>query len=121
DSLKVNFFDRDSLMDSVMIRRPRNDEYNRHILITNNLDRNRVNRVTHLHLQANAPINRIDRSKIVLLEDSVRQENFQLLRDSVDNKKFFIRYNWKPKLNYLLTLEESTLTDHFDHTNEEYK
>src|SRR5690606_26761754 len=41
DSLEVNFYERDSLMDSVMIRRPRNDEYDRNITLTPNLDRNR--------------------------------------------------------------------------------
>lgn len=120
DSLKVNFFDRDSLMDSVMIRRPGNDKYNRNIQVTNNLDRNRVNRITHLHLQANAPIRNIDRSKIILLEDSVRQQNFQLLRDSTDHKKFIIRYNWKAKLPYILRLEEDALSGHFEEKNLEY-
>src|SRR5690606_13837957 len=97
DSLKVHIFDRDSLMDSVLIRRPKSDTYNRNIVLTNNLDRNKVNKVKHLEFTATSPIKNIQRSKIALREDTTVITNYQITRDSLDLKKFTVRANWKPK------------------------
>lgn len=121
DSLKVQVFDRDSLLDSILVRRPKNDKYDRQITVTNNLDRNRVNRITHLQFQASTPLSHIDRSKIILMDDSVKQDNFQLMRDSIESRKFIIRYNWKPKRNYELILEKDALRDPFEHGNETHQ
>lgn len=117
DSLKMTVFSADSLLDSTLIRRPRGDRYNRNIIVTNNLDRNTVNRTRHLSLFTSVPVSLLDRSKITLTEDSVRITNYQLLRDSVDSRNLLIRYNWRPNKNYELNLEESALIGHFEEKN----
>src|SRR5690606_18703616 len=71
DSLKVSISNRNEIIDTVTMRRGRNDKYDRDFIITDNLSRNRVNRIQHIELTAGSPIQSIDRSKIILLVDSV--------------------------------------------------
>ena len=118
DSIKMQVFSSDSLMDSLLIRRPSSDRYNRNIILTNNLESNKVNRIKHLALYSSAPLSMLDRSKIALLEDSVAVTNFQLLRDSIDNRNLLLRYNWKPKANYELVLDDGALLGYFEEKNE---
>src|SRR5690554_850682 len=118
DSIKMQVFSADSLMDSLLIRRPSSDRYNRNIILTNNLESNKVNRIKHLELYSSAPLSMLDRSKIALLEDSVAVTNFQLLRDSIDNRNLLLRYNWKPKANYELVLDDGALLGYFEEKNE---
>lgn len=118
DSLKVEFLERDSIVDSLILRRPKNDKYNRNILISDNLDRNMVNRTKHMELTANAPVTAIDPSKIELLEDSVKITNYSMVKDSADDRKFILRYNWKKDKNYILNLDEGTFKGHYEAQNQ---
>ncbi|MFC3197221.1 Ig-like domain-containing protein [Parapedobacter deserti] len=113
DSLKVKFSDNGVLLDSVTMRRGRNDKYDRDFIVTNNLNRNRVTRTKHIELTAGSPVQSIDRSKIILLEDSVARTNFQLAKDTTALRRYILRYNWRPKRNYQLTLEEGAFRGFF--------
>lgn len=117
DSLRVRFSDGGTLLDSVTMRRGRNDKYDRDFIITDNLTRNRVTRVKHIELTASSPVQSIDRSKIVLMEDSVARTNFQLAKDTSTQRGYILRYNWRPKRNYQLTLEEGAFTGFFGDKN----
>ncbi len=114
DSLKVQFSDRGNLLDSVMIRRGRNEKYDRDFIITDNLTGNKVNRIKHIELTAGSPVQSIDRSKIILVEDSVPRTNFQLAKDTTAQRKYILRYNWRPKRNYELKLEDGAFVGFFD-------
>lgn len=117
DSLKVHFLENGKLLDSITMRRGRNDKYDRDFLITDNLERNRVNRVKHLQLRPSSPIRAFDRSRIVLTEDSVARTNYQLVRDTTKARQYIIRYNWRPKRNYQLDLQEGAFTGFFNDKN----
>ncbi len=106
DSLKVKFFDDGKLLDSVTMRRGRNDKYDRDFIITDNLNGNKVNRIKHVELTAASPVQSIDRSKIILTEDSVARTNFQLARDTTAPRRYILRYNWRPKRAYQLEIQE---------------
>lgn len=118
DSLKVQFLERDSILDSLIFRRPRNDKYKRNILIADNLERNMVNRTKHAELIANSTVTAIDPSKVELIEDSVKVTNYSFVKDSADNRKFIIRYNWKKDKNYIINLEEGAFKGYFSAQNE---
>src|SRR5690606_26127064 len=45
DSLAVSFSDHDVILDTVVLRRGRNEEYERDFIITDNLSGNKVNRI----------------------------------------------------------------------------
>ncbi|WP_257667362.1 Ig-like domain-containing protein [Parapedobacter tibetensis] len=119
DSLKVQFLDGNNHLDSITMRRGRNDKYDRDFIITDNLTGNRVNRIKHIELTAGSPVQSIDRNKIILVEDSVPRTNFQIAKDTTTERKYIIRYNWRPKRNYELTLEEGTFSGHFGDKNKE--
>src|SRR5690606_16027823 len=97
--------------------RGRNEKYDRDFIILDNLTGNKVTRVNHILLTAGAPVQSIDRSKIVLTEDSIPRTNFQLAKDTVSPWKYILRYNWRPKRNYQLTLEEGAFLGFFGDKN----
>src|SRR5690606_24710665 len=96
-----------------ILRRPRNDKYNTSILIADNLTRNLVNRTKHVELFSNVNITAIDPTKIELIEDSIKITNYDLVKDTLDNKKFIIRYNWKKEKNYTLNIDEGAFIGYF--------
>lgn len=117
DSLKVSISNRNEIIDTVTMRRGRNDKYDRDFIITDNLSRNRVNRIQHIELTAGSPVQSIDRSKIILLVDSVPVTNFQLVKDTTVQRRYIMRYGWRPKHDYVLTLEEGAFTGFFSDKN----
>lgn len=121
DSLKVQFLSTDTLLDSVNMRRGKNDKYERDFLITDNLTGNKVTRVKHIQLTTGSPIKSVDRSKIILKEDSVARTNFQLAKDTTAPRRYILRYNWRPKRNYELNLEEGAFVGFFGDKNKSTK
>lgn len=117
DSLKVSISDSGVVLDTVLIRRGRNDKYDRDFVITDNLTRNKVNRIQHIELTPSSPVKSIDRNKIELLVDSVQVRNFQLIKDSTAQRRYVLRYNWRPKRDYTLTLEEGAFSGFFADKN----
>ncbi len=118
DSVKVKLFDKEEFLDSMLLRRPSSDKYNRTMLLTTNLLNNKVNRVKHLRLFSSSPIEQLNRNKISLLEDSILVNNYQLARDTSDNRILTIRYGWKAGKNYELKLEEDAIQNKFLDKNE---
>src|SRR5690606_19455135 len=86
-------------------------------IIVDNLTGNKVSRVKHIHLTAGSPVQSIDRSKIILTEDSIPRTNFQLVKDTTASRKYIMRYNWRPKRDYQLTLEEGAFLGFFGDKN----
>ena len=122
DSLKVYIYNEEQLLDSVSMRRGRNEEYDRDFDIMDRLNGNRVNRVKHVRLVANAPVSSVDRSKIILTQDSVPITNYQLIKDTagVENFSYLLRYNWRPEVDYNLTIEPGGFHGYFDTKNKPY-
>lgn len=118
DSIKMHIRERDTLLDSVLIRRPIADKYTRNLIITHNLNRNQVSQIKQLQLYASAPIQSFDRNKIKLKEDSTIITNYQLIKDTIDARKLLLRYNWKAKKDYELTLENEAFSGYFSEINE---
>ena len=121
DSIKFHIFDGTELLDSTLIRRSGSDEYDRSFLIFEKLRSGKVDRIKHLELFSTVLINQIDKSKFKLTEDSIPRTNFQLVKDSINAKKFIIRYNWKPKLTYKLTIEKGAFLGPFSIENKPYE
>lgn len=117
DSLKVRILNDGKVLDSVTMRRGRNEKYDRDFIILDNLAGNKVTRVKHIQLTAGSPVQSIDKSKVILTEDSIPRTNFQLAKDTTSPRKYFLRYNWRPKRNYQLTLEEGAFLGFFGDKN----
>lgn len=120
DSLKFELRDRNTILDTVIIRRGKNDKYERELKPQLNIS-NKVEKVNHIKITANFPILSIDKDKITLLEDSTSRRNFQLQKDSALTNVYHLRYNWRPKRNYELTIQENALSSIFNDKNKELK
>jgi len=113
DSLKVRITENNQVLDSTTIRRSKNEKYDRDLIITDNINSQKVNKIKHIILNSTAPIKSFDKQNIILTEDSVSRTNFQLVKDTSSNRSYIIRYNWRPKRNYELDLKENAFQGHF--------
>lgn len=120
DSIKFELKNDLSILDTILIRRGKNDKYEKEIILNININ-NKVDRVKHITFTSKIPIAAVDKNKILILEDSVSRRNFQLQQDSVKKNLYHIRYNWKAKQNYELVIQENAVTSPFDHTQKELK
>lgn len=120
DSVKIELRSEEDIIDTAIVRVSRNAKFDRQVKPVLNIT-NKVDRVQHITLTSESPLAGVDKSKILIYEDSVSRRNFQLQRDSIRRNLYHIRYNWRPKRNYELVIEESAMRTAFDDVNEESK
>ncbi|TCK82980.1 Ig-like domain-containing domain [Albibacterium bauzanense] len=113
DTLEVELSQNSIPLDTILLRRNKNDKYERAILISDNLSTQRVDAIKNVVFTAAAPIESADISKIKLLEDTIRVNNFQLTLDNNNQRKANLTYRWRPRRTYLLELEEGAFIGHF--------
>ncbi|HUH19880.1 Ig-like domain-containing domain [Albibacterium sp.] len=113
DTLEVELSQNSTPLDTILLRRGKNDKYDRSIIISDNLSSQRVDAVKNIVFTAAAPIESADISKIKLLEDTTRVNNFQLTLDNNNQRKANLTFRWRPRRTYLLELEEGAFTGHF--------
>ncbi len=113
DSLDIEIKDGTTILDTAKLKRNKKDEYDTSLLLTDNMGRRTVDKIKNIIITASAPIKEFDKTKIILTEDSVRRDNFQISLDTISNRKVNIRYNWRSKRNYQLQFLESAFTGYF--------
>jgi len=120
DTLKFQIADNLKILDTTLLRRSKNEKYERVIVPITNIT-NKVDRTKHITFTSKIPIDKVVKEKFILKEDSVERKNFQLQQDSVNSNLYHLRYNWRPKRNYELVVEEKALLGHFEEFNKEAK
>jgi len=120
DSVKVAVKNNGIPLDTVKFSRSKRETYNRTVSFNDNLEGGSLNPYTDLSLTFNFPIKNIDESKFILLEDSIPRK-FSLVKDSTNITKYFIKYKWRAKEEYILLLRENAVTAIFDAKNKEIK
>src|SRR5690606_25408383 len=120
DSIKFELSDNQQVLDTILIRRGKNDKYERDLVPILNIN-NKVDKIRHIRLTAKEPITSVDKNKIQILEDSVLRRNFQLQQDTANKNLYHIRFNWKPNKNYELVIEEKAVLTPFQTFNKELK
>lgn len=113
DTVAVEISQNNIPIDTTVLKRSKNDKYERALNLTDNLSNQRVDNIRNIIITSSAPIRSADLSKIKLVEDSVSRTNFQLSLDSADQRKAYLKYRWRSKRGYLLTLEESAFIGQF--------
>lgn len=113
DTLDIELSQNSIPLDTILLRRNKNDKYDRAILMSDNLAAQRVDAIKNVVFTASAPIESADISKIKLLEDTIRVNNFQLTLDNDNQRKANLTYRWRPRRTYLLELEEGAFIGHF--------
>lgn len=120
DSIKLELRDAETILDTILIRTNKNAKFDREVKPILNIS-NKVDRVRHIILTSESPLQNVDKSKIFIYEDSVSRRNFQLQQDSTNKNLYHIRYNWRPKKDYELVIEEGAMQTFFDDVNIESK
>lgn len=120
DSVKLEVAENNKPIDTIQFRKARGIKVDRTINPKLNIS-NKVDRIKHIELTSSYPIASVNKDKIILTEDSVSRRNFQLQQDSVDKELYHIRFNWRPKRNYELVLQEKAILGPFDEFNKESK
>src|SRR5690606_24392298 len=120
DSIKIELSDNDQILDTIFIRTNKNAKFDREVKPILSIT-NKVDRVRHITLTSASPLNNVDKSKILIHEDSVSRRNFQLQQDTINKNLYHIRYNWRPKRDYELVIQEGAMQTPFDDINLEFK
>ena len=119
DSVKVAINDQGKLLQTLNFTRGKKDTYTRDVIINDNLIGGKLNPYQQLTLIFPFPVTAADPAKIILLEDSVKRTTFELVKDSVDFLKYYVKYPWKNKKNYDLKLGAGAFTAIFNAKNKD--
>ncbi|PWS27901.1 hypothetical protein DHW03_10035 [Pedobacter yonginense] len=119
DSLKLAIQDQGKVLQTVNFTRSKKDTYTRDLTIADNLSSNKLNPYQSLTLTFPFPITAADAAKVTLLEDSVQRTNFELVKDSIDFLKYYVKYPWKQKRTYDVKFGAGTFTAIFNAKNKE--
>jgi len=119
DSVKVAIQDEGKVLQILNFNRGKKDTYVRDVTITDNAGGGKLNPYQTYTLTFPFPITAADASKITLLEDSVKRTTFQLVKDSADFLKYYIRYPWKNKRSYDLKFAAGAFTAIFNAKNKD--
>ncbi|WP_170113562.1 Ig-like domain-containing protein [Mucilaginibacter yixingensis] len=112
DSVSVAITDHGKPIDTTYLRKGRKEAFKRDISIGANISNmGRLKPNTDLQLTLNSPIESFDRSRVLLLEDSVDVSNFTLQKDSLKQTKFILKYRWKQDKRYELSFNEGTFVN----------
>lgn len=120
DSVKIELSDGSDIIDTILIRTNKRAKFDREVKPILNVT-NKVDRVKHITLTSESPLAEVDKSKILIHEDSTSRRNFQLQRDTLNKNLYHIRYNWRPKRDYELVIQEGAMRTPFDDVNKESK
>lgn len=118
DSIKFEISDKNNVLDTTLLRRSKNDKYDRELKPRLNIT-NKVDKINHITITSDFPIANIDKEKLILKEDTISRRNFQLQKDTVEANLYHVRFNWKAKKNYEFIIEEKAITSVFNDTNKE--
>jgi len=118
DSIRVAFFDNNKPLDSASFRKGKKEAFQRNLLFTYDLSGDfKLKPGTPFVMKANYPVDSFDPTLIFLKEDSTDVTNFNVERDSLNQKQFYLKYKWHQQANYILTIEEGAFTDIYGDKN----
>jgi hypothetical protein len=111
DSVKVSFLDKDKPLDTITLKRSKKETYKRTIALQYNTSNDKLKPGTDLTFTANYPIESVDASRIIMMEDSNEVNDFTVIRDPNDLKKFTLKSRLRQGRNYVITFNMGTFTD----------
>jgi len=120
DSTKVSITDAGKLLQTVTFRRGKKETYTRNVTATDNIEGNLLNPNKTLKLTFGIPVESIDQSKITLLEDSVANTNFTLVKDTADFLSYNFNYAWRANTIYEIKFAAGAFTAIFNTKNKEF-
>ncbi len=110
DSVKLAISSAGKQLDTISFTRGKKDNYTRDLNFTENTSDAKLSPFQQYTITANFPIVSVDPAKVTLLEDSVKRTNFEMVKDTANFLKYIIKYPWKPKRTYALTIDPGAFT-----------
>jgi len=121
DSLKMSLQSKDSILDTITLKRGKRDTYTRNIVYSTNMSANKIKPGNALILTFNLPIESIDKSKVALYQDTLRVSNFNIESTDPTKRVFKISHPWRMKKRYSLEFQENAITDIYETKNKSIK
>ncbi|MDB5003667.1 MAG: hypothetical protein JWQ34_1892 [Mucilaginibacter sp.] len=118
DSVRVAFFDNNKPVDTTSLRKGRKEAFQRNLAFRFGISStNQLKPGNDLRVYSSLPIETFDPGLITLKEDS-NQVNYTLTKDTGKTEKTFVmKYRWRQKVGYTLTLEPGAFTDIYGDKN----
>ncbi|MDB5114667.1 MAG: hypothetical protein JWQ79_159 [Mucilaginibacter sp.] len=118
DSVSVAFYENHKPIDTTYLHKGRKETFTRTVTMGLGLSKSgsTLTPNTDLHLYFNTPIATADPSLVTLKEDST-YVNYTLLKDTGNAKLYSLKYRWRPKVNYTLTINEGAFTNIYGDKN----
>ncbi|MFM6975636.1 MAG: Ig-like domain-containing domain [Sphingobacteriaceae bacterium] len=110
DSLKVGIYDGDKLVDRANILRNKRESLNRQPILSDNLFNNKLKPGSVLEITGSMPLTLSDSSRITLLADSVLQKGWKIIKKEGSERKYILKYSFKPEKNYVLKVSDGAFT-----------
>lgn len=121
DSIRVAFFDNTKPLDSVSLKKGKNEVFKAPLNFKLNISSDsKLSPFNNLNITASTLIDTFDPSLITLYEDSIPVNNLNLTRDTSNGRKFVIKYRWKSDAKYILSLGENAFTTIFGTKNKKF-
>ena len=117
DSVKIAIKEGEQTLETIKISRGKKDTYNRILLARDNIENGVLNPNKDLKLYFNLPVEKIDLTRVILLEDSIPINGFTIKKDSSDVLSYTVKYPWKKKEKYILNFLKEAVTGIFDSKN----
>jgi hypothetical protein len=117
DSIRVAFFDNGKPVDSTSLRKGRKESFTRNINFRFNVSTiSELKPGNDLKIISTLPIESFEQGLITLKEDS-NTVNFTLAKDTGSTKRMVLKYRWKQKAAYEITINESAFTSIYGDKN----
>jgi len=121
DSIRVAFFDNNKPLDSVSLKKGKNEVFKGTLNFKLNISTDgKLNPYNNLVITASSLIDTFDPSLITLYEDSVPVNNLNLTRDTANGRRFIIKYRWKSDSKYIISLGDDAFTTIFGVKNKKF-
>ena len=117
DSLRVAILDNGKPIDSISIMKGKKESFKKDFsFLLNTSSANKLKPFDNLLITSGAPIENIDESLISLTEDSTAV-TYNLVRDSLNQRKFILKYHWKQDSKYQIIFDAGAFTSIYGQKN----
>jgi len=118
DSLSVAILDKNKPIDTIFFKKRLKESYSRIIYFNYNVTGDgKLKPGTDLVIKTNYPVENFDNNLFTLKEDSAEVSNFTIQKDTADLRNLVFKYRWKQNDNYILTIDNSAITDIYGEKN----
>ncbi|MND44003.1 hypothetical protein D3C80_348290 [compost metagenome] len=121
DSTRIELTKQGKPFDTILVRNFNQDPKMAPIKITDNLTSELLKPGDTYNLIFSRPLKDLDKTKIELLEDSVKKTNFTVSLKPNAIREYIVTYSWDTTKTYEINIKENQLADVFGKTNSSYK